>query len=240
MLLNLKSALNKTGYLCWYAALLFFAYLMLLITLQYIPIRSDAAFLITKQDVVGHLYYRIAFFTHVYTGMFVLLAAILQFLPYMRQRFPRVHKWSGRVYAGLVIFITGPAGFIMGVYGNGGWVAQLAFCMLAILWIFFTWKATVLAMQRKFAAHKQWMYRSYALTLSAISLRAWRWGLVALFQPRPMDVYRVVAWLGWGGNLLIAELIIFFVLRKGMRLKKPPARKVSVEAYDGLSSQVNV
>ncbi len=238
MQLKIKGNLTTAGYAAWYAALLFFAYLMLLITLQYIPASRDAAFLLTKQDVIGRLYYRIAFFTHVYTGMFVLLAAMLQFLPWVRRRFPRVHKWSGRVYAGLVIFITGPAGFIMGIYGNGGWVAQLAFCILAVLWIFFTAKATLLAMQHKFAAHKQWMYRSYALTLSAISLRAWRWGLVALFQPRPMDVYRVVAWLGWGGNLLIAEVLIFFVLRKGMQLKRPLARNISVDAYEGLSSTI--
>jgi len=227
---NLKATLTKTGYLGWYAALLFFAYLMLLITLQYIPASRDAAFLITKQDVVGHLYYRIAFFAHVYTGMFVLLAAMLQFLPWVRRRFPLVHKWSGRVYAALVICVTGPAGFIMGVYGNGGWTARLAFCILAVLWIFFTFKATVLAMQHKFAAHKQWMYRSYALTLSAISLRAWRWAFVVLFQPRPMDVYRVVAWLGWGGNLLVAELLIFFVLRKGTGVKRRSAVSVSLDA----------
>src|SRR6185503_7710534 len=217
MPLNLRSTLNKTGYLGWYVALLFFSYLMLLITLQYIPISRDAAFLVTKQDVVGHLYYRIAFFAHVYTGMFVLLTGMLQFPAYICKHFPRLHRWSGRVYAYLIILVTGPAGFVMGVYGNGGWIAQLAFCILAVLWIFFTWKAVALATQHKFAAHKQWMYRSYALTLSAISLRAWRWGLVALFQPRPMDIYRVVAWLGWGGNLLVAELIIFLVLRKGMQ-----------------------
>ncbi|WP_425562939.1 DUF2306 domain-containing protein [Mucilaginibacter gynuensis] len=58
------------------------------------------------------------------------------------------------------------------------------------------------------------MYRSYALTLSAISLRLWKWGLVLLLQPRPMDVYRVVAWLGWTGNLLVAELIIYFIFSK--------------------------
>lgn len=230
MQIQLKGKLTTAGYTVWYAALLFFAYLMLLITLQYIPATRDAAFLITKQNVVGHLYYRIAFFAHVYTGMFVLLSGMLQFLPYVRRRYPLLHKWSGRLYAGLILFVTGPAGFIMGIYGNGGWTAQLAFCVLAVLWIWFTWKAVMLAMQRNFAAHKKWMYRSYALTLSAISLRLWRWGLVLILQPRPMDIYRVVAWLGWGGNLLIAEVLIIFILRKKTHRIKPAISKSRAEA----------
>jgi hypothetical protein len=49
---------------------------------------------------------------------------------------------------------------------------------------------------------------SYALTLSALSLRALKWLLVFLFAPAPMDVYHIVSWLGWTGNLLVAEIII--------------------------------
>ena len=40
------------------------------------------------------------------------------------------------------------------------------------------------------------------------SLAAWKYILVALFHPKPMDVYQVVAWLGWTLNLLVAEIII--------------------------------
>jgi hypothetical protein len=109
----------------------------------------------------------------------------------------------------------------MGVYGNGGLISQSAFCLLAVLWIFFTLKAVLAAMAGRFAVHKAWMYRSYALTLSAISLRFWKWLIVLLFQPRPMDVYHVVSWLGWVGNLLIAELIIYFSYRKMQRSAAP-------------------
>ncbi|MFI5137754.1 MAG: DUF2306 domain-containing protein [Sphingobacteriales bacterium] len=204
----------KTSYLLWYGLLLFFSYLLLLITLQYIPARTDVAFLRIKQDVVGLLHYRIAFFAHVYTGMFVLLSGMLQFPVYIRQHFPAVHKWSGRVYAFLVIFVTGPSGLVMGYYGNGGLLSQSAFCLLAVLWISFTWKAVTAAKAQRIADHKKWMYRSYALTLSAISLRAWKWLLVLLFAPAPMDVYHIVSWLGWGGNLLVAELLISFAFKK--------------------------
>jgi uncharacterized membrane protein len=225
MQLNNSKPLLKAGTLIWYGTLLFLSYLMLLITLQYIPARTNVAFLLIKEDVVGMLHYRIAFFAHVYTGMFVLLSGMLQFPAYVRTRFPNVHKWSGRVYAFLIIGIAGPAGLIMGYYANGGLISQSAFCILAVLWIFFTWKGVAAARARQFAAHKRWMYRSYALTLSALSLRAWKWLLVLLFAPRPMDVYHLISWLGWGGNLLVAELLIYLVLNKS---NKPAAKKQPV------------
>lgn len=208
MQLSKKHYLLTAGSVLWYACLLLFSYLMLLITLQYIPVRTDVAFLLIKGDVTGMLHYRLAFFAHVYTGMFVLLSGMLQFPVFIRQRFPTLHKWSGRIYAGGIILIAGPSGLIMGYYGNGGLVSQSAFCILAVLWIIFTWKGVAAIWEGNVRVHKIWMYRSYALTLSALSLRAWKWLLVFLFAPGPMDVYHVVSWLGWTGNLLVAEAII--------------------------------
>ena len=133
MQLSKKYYLLTAGNVLWYACLLFFSYLMLLITLQYIPVRTDVAFLLIKGDVTRMLHYRVAFFAHVYTGMFVLLSGMLQFPAVIRQRFPALHKWSGRIYAGGIILIAGPSGLVMGYYGNGGLVSQTAFCILAVL-----------------------------------------------------------------------------------------------------------
>lgn len=58
------------------------------------------------------------------------------------------------------------------------------------------------------------MMRSYALTLSAITLRAWKYAVVFLFEPRPMDLYRVVAWLGFVPNVLLVEWLIYRRKRK--------------------------
>jgi hypothetical protein len=53
------------------------------------------------------------------------------------------------------------------------------------------------------------MLRSFALTLSAISLRLLKWGIVSTLAPPPMDTYKVVAWLGWMLNLAIVEIYIW-------------------------------
>jgi putative Mn2+ efflux pump MntP len=108
-----------------------------------------------------------------------------------------------------VLLITGPAGLVMGFYANGGLWSRIAFVLLAVLWIYFTATALVKAKQKNFKAHRNYMIRSYALTLSAITLRAWKYGITNTMTLPPMDVYRVVAWVGWVGNLALAEWLIF-------------------------------
>jgi hypothetical protein len=179
------------------------------------------------------LHYRIAFFVHVFSSVFVLLAAYTQFSSRFRQRYKGWHKLLGRLYAYVVIFLAGPSGLVIGLYANGGLGSQIAFTLLAVLWIAFTAIALDKMRRRQVEAHAHWMMRSYALALSAITLRAWKYALVALFHPRPMDVYRTVAWLGWVVNLALAELLILYLLRRKAALaaqKIPKPRSLHQEA----------
>lgn len=191
------------------AAYLFFCWLMLEITLQYIPISTDAAFLRIKQDYVGMLHYRVAFFVHVFTAIAVLPAGLTQFSKYIRKHHRNLHRGAGYIYAGAVLLLAGPSGFVIGIYANGGISSQIAFCLLAILWVYFTFKAIATIRKRKTAEHLRWMIRSFALALSAITLRAWKFAIIAIWHPRPMDAYQIVAWLGWVLNLAVAEWIIY-------------------------------
>jgi hypothetical protein len=52
------------------------------------------------------------------------------------------------------------------------------------------------------------MALSYALTLSAISLRLFKWIIVNAWHLPTMDTYKIVAWLGWIFNVVVAILII--------------------------------
>lgn len=191
--------LGAYGYFCW---------LMLAITLQYWPIAPDVAFLRIKQDVVAIPYYLPAFFVHAFTALLVLPAGFTQFSAAFRRRWPSWHRRLGKVYLLVVLILAAPSGLLIGLHANGGWSSQWAFCLLAVLWFYFTWEAWRQARRRNWTAHRDFMIRGFALALSAITLRAWKYLLVALFHPHPMDVYRLVAWLGWVLNLLVAEFII--------------------------------
>jgi uncharacterized membrane protein YozB (DUF420 family) len=150
----------------------------------------------------------------------VLFAGFTQFSKKLLRNNPRLHRNFGYIYVTDVLLITGPAGLVMGFYANGGLFSRIAFVSLALLWIFFTVMALIRAKQKNFKAHRNYMIRSYALTLSAITLRAWKYGITNTMTLPPMDVYRVVAWLGWVGNLAFAEYLIYRYKRKRLSHKK--------------------
>jgi hypothetical protein len=188
--------------------LVFFLVLMTQITLQYIPYNTDVAFLRIKQDYIGAFHYRLSFFVHVYSSLFVLFAGFTQFSDRMLKTKKWLHRLAGRFYVIVVLLLSAPSGFVIGLYANGGIYSRIAFCTLGVLWFVFTLLAFLRIRKGDYKGHVSFMYRSYALALSAITLRAWKYLIVYLFHPHPMDAYRIVAWLGWIPNLLVAEYLI--------------------------------
>lgn len=196
-----------------------FFVLMAGITLQYIPVRTDAAFLLTKQEYIGITPWLVAFFIHVFTSMIPLAAGFTQFAPMHSLRRKKIHRIMGKCYIVVVLFISGPASFIMALLANGGLYSRIAFTTLSLLWMYSTAQAWRTVRAGQYEQHRSWMYRSYALTLSAITLRSWKWLLVALFHLRPLDTYKIIAWLGFIPNLLLAEWLI------ALKNKKRPSEE---------------
>ena len=122
------------------------------------------------------------------------------------------------MYVLVVVFITGPAAFMMGWHANGGLPARTSFTLLAFLWVVFTACAWYYAVKRKFIQHRAFMIRSYALTLSAITLRIYTYGFAYFnIHARPVDIYITTAWLSWVPNLIIAEMIINYTRNKPIK-----------------------
>ena len=115
------------------AAFVYFAQLMVLITLQYVPVNYDVSFLQLKSEI-NLLHYQFAFFTHVYSSIFVLLLGFFQFIPWIRKKYKKSHRIIGTLYVLIILFLSAPSGLVMGYYGNGGFYSQLSFCIQAILW----------------------------------------------------------------------------------------------------------
>lgn len=193
-------------------AFAYFSFLMLEITLRYIPFSTTASFLQIKQtEVENHAYYLPVFYIHVYSSIFILLAGFTQFSSTILKKYKKLHHALGMMYVAFILLFSAPTGLVMGIHANGGPVSQFFFITLSVLWWWFTFKALQTVRNRDFKAHRAFMIRSFALTLSAITLRLWKVILVKLFQPAPMDVYVIISGLGWLPNLLVAE---FFIINK--------------------------
>lgn len=191
------------------AVFVYFYWLMLKITLLYIPYSSSAAFLKIKQtEVATQPEYIYIFYAHVYTSIFLLLFGFIQFFKFSTDTGRRLHRFAGYQYIVLLLAFAAPSGLYMGWHANGGIGSKISFMLLSLLWGVSTVLAFIKIKNRQVAAHRSWMVRSFALTLSAVTLRVWKMVIVFLFHPPPMDVYKIIAWLGWVPNLIIAEILI--------------------------------
>lgn len=210
-----KSALSRLpARLSWLArwllalGILYCSYLLVLITLPFLSLRLDIDFLLTKQDIIHIQHWRWAFWFHIFTSIYVIFLGLAQFSRWLLLYRPRLHRMAGLAYVGLVLVASAPGGFVMAVHANGGPPAQLAFCISALLWWYTTWMGLQTALARSFDAHYRFMVRSYALTLTAVSLRLMAWGLPHLFYMRGDHFYVLIAWLSLTVNLALAELVL--------------------------------
>jgi hypothetical protein len=104
----------------------------------------------------------------------------------------------------------------MGLYANGGYLAQISFVLLSVLWIVSTYFGLIYILKKNLDKHVLWMFRSYALTLSAVTLRfyAYLFDVFNIAIP-PVETYIILSYLSWIPNLLMVEF-----LRKINYLKK--------------------
>ncbi len=195
-------------------AVIFFSFKMAELSVPYIAMKPDVAFLRTKYNVYHIDYWRIGFYAHVFTSIFVLFAGVFQFSKYLIFKFPKFHRFLGYSYVLLVLFVSGPGAFAMAIHANGGLPAKASFVLQTIMWFIFTSAAWYYAAKRKFVKHAESMLLSYSLTFAAVTLRIL---VVILSQTRivglrPLDAYIFVSWMSWVPNMIVAGLLIHFGL----------------------------
>ena len=198
--------------LVWTSLITFFSFQMLMIVLPYTSWEWDVDFLITKQHIVHLDFYRVAFYSHIFSSVIVLLSGAVLFSEFVLRKLPKLHRMVGKLYVCLLLLISAPSGMVMAFYANGGWMAQLSFLILTLLWWWFTYRGYRTARQRKFKAHKKWMIRSYALTFSAITLRVAQMILGTYFYLDTEVQYILVSWGSWILNLMVVELWMYWKL----------------------------
>jgi uncharacterized membrane protein len=117
----------------------------------------------------------------------------------------RWHRRLGRVYVAAVLFGVG-FGLYVAFYADGGITAQAGFVALAIATLTTTVLGFFAIRRGDEAEHRVWMARSYALIFAAVTLRLYIPFLSAAFGED--NGYRIVAWLCWVPNLVVAEYML--------------------------------
>lgn len=192
------------------SVLAFFWWLMFGIVAQYRHGQTDLDFLQTKQHIIHAAHYRWAFYLHISSSLLILAAGLTQFSAYLLRKKAGLHRWIGRIYTAFILLLSGPSGLVMAFYANGGSLAKASFITLSIAWWASTWVAWRMIRNGRPVEHGAWMIRSYALTLSAITLRILQYGFATLTDLDMETSYRMVAWPSWLLNWMIAEWLIAY------------------------------
>lgn len=235
--MKLKSFLQGSLNLGAFLIIAYASYLLILLSLRFTAFKSDVDFLETKQLIYHIRPWRYSFYIHVFTSPIVIIAGLLQFNRWIIKHKPKVHKVAGYFYVIVVLFITGPTAFIMSLYANGGRATQSSFVMLSILWILFTWISYRKIRKGDVLNHIKWNLRSYALTLSAVSLRFFAY-LFDVFNIHigPKETYLILAYSSWTINLVLVETMILLkyphYLIKHFNYQANTTRKDDIESSE--------
>lgn len=171
---------------------------------NYLPPNFNSDFLRGREAYFSGTY-QWAFYTHIASGPFCLVLGTILIGERFRPRFPKLHRTLGRIQVAAILLLVTPSGLWMAYYAAAGTIAAVGFALLAVLTgtcAALGWRAAV---QRRFAVHRRWMWRTFLLLCSAVTLRLLG-GLatVAGIQAEWFDP--LASWVSWMAPLAAFEL----------------------------------
>ncbi|WP_417372249.1 DUF2306 domain-containing protein [Gelidibacter japonicus] len=135
----------------------------------------------------------------------------LQFIPYIRNRFIKFHRFSGKLYI-IGSLISAVTVFVLlgTTYSLPGAIPSLGF--LAIIWIFTTLMAYFSIRKRNIKLHKQFMIRSYVCGFAFVFIRLlpelnYFTGIFNFIEDDTMR-YTIYEWICWVYPLIITEFFL--------------------------------
>jgi len=156
-------------------------------------------------------------FVHIIPGALFLALALLQFVPSIRARHLKVHRWMGRilVVTGLVI---GVSALVMSFTMNiGGPNETAATTLFAILFLFCLIKAYRHIRRKEVAQHREWMIRAFAIGLGVATTRPIVGMFFAFRKLSPHEFFGVAFWLGFTITLFAGETWIDYTRHRALQ-----------------------
>ncbi len=162
---------------------------------DYFPPSFASAFL-HGREAYFHGWYQWAFHVHIVSGPLVLAVGLFLVSDPARRLSPRWHRRLGWFQVGCVLLLTTPSGLWMATRAAAGPVAGVGLATLAVATAGSIALGAMAAVQRRFAAHRRWMWRCYLLLCSTIVLRLVG-GLATALEWSPPWLDPLTSWACW-------------------------------------------
>lgn len=130
-------------------------------------------------DDAGNL----VFIVHVLLAAVVTLAGLMQLLPALRRRLPRLHRWTGRTFMVVALVMAVSGVWLTTVRGTSlstaSSIAIVGNAALILGFVALAWRAAV---RRRFEAHRIWAMRTFMVVSGVWFLRVGLMGWVIVNQ----------------------------------------------------------
>jgi len=192
-----------------WVSIIIFAIIIGLYPLAYYftDIKTNGLLSTKPRAVLSNSVWYAAFYTHITFGGIALLTGWSQFSKKLREKYLSTHRLVGKIYV-IAVCLSSISGLFIAFFATGGIGNVLGFGILALLWFISVFNAYRSILKRDVYQHENWMVRNYALTLAAVTLRIWLPLLSGFVFHDFIPAYRIVSWLCWVPNLIIAEILI--------------------------------
>ncbi|WP_413300007.1 DUF2306 domain-containing protein [Bacillus sp. 1P10SD] len=203
----MKKIKQKTGWITLFVMVfLFIAYVLI----QYFIVSPKESGVVQGKLATPHFPYRPwigVLYVHIVAGCTAFIIGPFQFFKKPVGKGASLHRKLGYIYV-LSILFAGVAGMYLCWYATGGIISGLGFFMLDLLWLVTTGIALRMVLQKKFAAHRRWMIRSYAVTFAFVTFRLYLLPFTLLLNLSIQTAIQMSSWLCWITNLLLIELLL--------------------------------
>lgn len=157
---------------------------------------------------------------HILPGLLFFLLAPLQFVKRLRERAPRVHRWTGRLVL-LLALVVGVSALLMSfetvIGGINETAAVVLFDSLFLCCLIKGWRSV---RRGDYVRHREWMIRMFGIGLGIATTRPIMGVFFATARQTgltPHEFFGTAFWLGFTLTLLAAESWIQYTRRPGQR-----------------------
>lgn len=207
-LLTLQKAMKVFTIMLFWIPVFVFSMLLVINTVPYFSFDRNFSFIQERSFLFRNSFYNTSFYIHIFAGAICILTALIQFSKFILKKARAIHRWSGRLYVFVVLFLGAPTGLYMSFFAKGSFAERSLFLFMAITWFITTAFGLTTVLRKNIVAHKIWMIRSYAMAMTAVTFRIYHLLFYQLGWGH-LENYELSLWISVLGNMLIAEYIIY-------------------------------
>jgi len=202
---ELKKWAAGFGRLAFQALMVSGVWLMLAASASYPELGDEHPFFLEKLPLAHPTLWWVALYVHVPSALFALPACLVLLVARVRSRWPRAHRWLGRVTGALVLFAVVPSGMYLACFAQGGLISTLGFWLTGLIAFVAMLRSIRAARSRDMKSHRRFSSHVAAQLSVAVLSRVL---LVAAEEAELYGewVYVTALWLPVIGCAAVAEL----------------------------------